>query len=191
MRRDARRSREAILAAVGSLLAERGPGFTLTDAAQRAEVSTATAYRHFASADEAIAGYFGQLTADLVEAFDAIPGDADPEEGIRRLCAEWAGQAADWGAAAVYLRSPRGYLARLGDGDPFITALCQRLEGALRKAILAGAIPDQDLRYATLIWVTLFDERVIVDLIHGHGLTPAQAASRLTATLLAALRAHA
>ncbi len=65
--------------------------------------------------------------------------------------------------------------------------LNERLAAVLRKAIAAGVLPGQDLRYATLLWVTLFDERVIVDLTHSHRLSPAAAASRLTGTLLAAL----
>ena len=73
--------------------------------------------------------------------------------------------------------------------DPFVTALYGRLAAALRAAMTAGAIPAQDPRYAALIWVTLFDERVVVDLTHHQGLSPAQAAGRLTAALLAALAA--
>jgi hypothetical protein len=105
------------------------------------------------------------------------------------MCAEWAAQAASWGPAAVYLRSPRGFLDRLDAADPFVTALYGRLAAALRAAMTAGAIPAQDPRSAALIWVTLFDERVVVDLTHHQGLSPAQAAGRLAAALLAALAA--
>ena len=60
------------------------------------------------------------------------------------------------------------------------------LEGALQRAADIGAIPaDSDLRYAVLVWVTLFDERVVVDLTQRDGLSPAAAAARLTETLLA------
>ncbi len=118
---------------------------------------------------------------------DAIPDRLTADEHIRRLNQIWVAQAAGWGPAAVYLRSPRGFLARLDDGDPFITALNERLTSALRQAIAAGVLSGQDLRYATLLWVTLFDERVILDLTHSHRLSPAEVASRLTATLLTAL----
>jgi AcrR family transcriptional regulator len=186
-RRDAVRSRDALLIAVAALLAEQGPGFSLTDVATRAGVSAATAYRHFASPDEAIGACYHQLSLGLIEAFDAIPDDLAAAEQLHRLGQVWVTQAASWGPAAVYLRSPRGYLARLDDGDPFIAALNERLTAVLGAAIEAGFLPDQDLRYATLLWVTLFDERVIVDLTHSHRLSPAAAASRLTGTLLAAL----
>src|ERR1700761_6876568 len=103
-RSDARRSRDALLAAVAALLAERGPGFTLTDAARRAGVATATAYRHFPSADDAVAAYYERLCAGLLDALGAVPEAGDPETRIRRTGREWAAQAAGWGPAAVYLR---------------------------------------------------------------------------------------
>jgi len=182
-RRDARDNRDALLAAVASLLAEHGPGFALTEVAERAGLSKATAYRHFPGPDEAIEAYFETLTAGLTAAFDAL----GPQAGIEQLCAEWVRQAAGWGPAAVYLRSPRGFLARLDDGDEFIRALYARLERCLNAAILAGVIPSQDLRYAVLLWITIFDERVVVDLTASEHLTRAQATERLTATLFAAL----
>jgi AcrR family transcriptional regulator len=190
LRRDAQEHRDALLGAVGVLLAERGPGFSLTEVAQRAGVSNATAYRHFGDAADAIAGYSERFTRDLLAAFDALRPAADPLTAIRDLCQEWVRQAASWGPAAVYLRSPRGFLARLADRDPFITGLHERLECLVRVAIRAGVLPRQDVRYAVLIWVTIFDERVVVDLIGDLGLSPRQAARRMTVTLLAALRAR-
>ena len=189
LRRDARRSRDALLAAIAELLAEHGPDFTLTDAAQRAGLATATAYRHFTSVDAAIAAYYDQLLTGLVAAFDALPPAPDALAHVKGICQEWAVQAADWGPAAVYLRSPRGFLDRLAAADPLVALLYDRLSAALQAAVSAGALPAQDLRYATLTWVTLFDERVVVDLTHHHALTPPQAATALTATLLAALTA--
>jgi AcrR family transcriptional regulator len=191
LRSDARRSREALLAAVAALLAERGPGFTLTDAARRAGVATATAYRHFPSAEDAVAAYYDPLCAGLLDALNAVPDPGDPEELIRRICREWTIQAAGWGPAAVYLRSPRGFLDRLESGDPFITALHARLAAVLYAAAAAGTVRVADRRYATLLWVTLFDERVVVDLTHTRGLSPGEAAARLTVALLAALRVPA
>ena len=187
LRRDAQAHRDALLAAAGTLLGERGPGFSLTEVAQRAGVAQATAYRHFSDAGDVIAGYFGELSAGLLAAFDGLPRAADAVTGIRELCREWVRQAAAWGPAAVYLRSPRGFLARLDDGDPFIAGLYGELEGLLRAAIREGALPEQDLQYAVLIWVTIFDERVVVDLIGSLGLTSDEAAGQMTATLLAAL----
>lgn len=189
LRSDARRSRDAILAAVADLLAERGPGFTLTDAARRSGVATATAYRHFPSVDDAVSAYYDQLCAGLLAALSAVPDTLDPASRIRGICREWAVQAASWGPAAVYLRSPRGFLDRLDSGDPFLAAVHELLSAVLRAAAAAGVISAQDLSYATLLWVTLFDERVVLDLTHTRGLSPEAAAGRLADTLLAALQA--
>jgi AcrR family transcriptional regulator len=191
LRSDARRSRDAILAAVAVLLTERGPGFTLTDVARRSGVATATAYRHFPSVDDAVSAYYDQLCADLLAALCTVPDSLDPVSRIRGICREWAAQAASWGPAAVYLRSPRGFLDRLDSGDPFLTAVHDLLSGVLRAAVEAGVIPAQDLSYATLLWVTLFDERVVLDLTHTRGLSADAAADRLGSALLAALRAPA
>jgi AcrR family transcriptional regulator len=191
LRSDARRSRDAILAAVAELLTERGPGFTLTDAARRSGVATATAYRHFPSVDDAVSAYYDQLCAGLLASWGTVPEHLDPASRIRGICHEWAAQAASWGPAAVYLRSPRGFLDRLDSGDPFLNAVHDLLSGVLRAAVEAGVIPAQDLSYATLLWVTLFDERVVLDLTHTRGLSPAAAADWLANALLASLRASA
>jgi AcrR family transcriptional regulator len=186
-RRDAREHRATLLTAVAALLAEQGPDFSLSAVAQRAGVSQATAYRHFRDVPEAIDAYYATLLAGMADGFDALPPAPDPIARMRALCCEWVRQAADWGPAAVYLRSPQGYLARLEAGDPHITAVHRQLSSATRAAIDVGALPDQDLDYAVLIWVTIFDERVVSDLIHVRKLTTEHAADRMTATLLAAL----
>jgi AcrR family transcriptional regulator len=111
-RSDARQRRSALLAAVGELIAERGTEFPLTEAAERAGISTATAYRNFSDSGSAVDAYFAELMSDLLEAFAGLPADDDPIADIRRHCAVWVAQAARWGAAAVHMRSPRGLLAR-------------------------------------------------------------------------------
>jgi AcrR family transcriptional regulator len=173
------------------LLAERGPGYTLAEIASRAGVGVATAYRHFPDAAAAIGSYADGLTDGLIAAFDAVPDTADPLEDVRRLCEVWVRHAAEWGPAAVYLRSPRGFLARLEEGHPFITALHERLARPLRSAMDSGALPRQDIRYTVLIWITIFDERVIVDLTHTLRWTVPAASRHLTATLLKAVGAQA
>src|SRR6201996_5449823 len=105
-RRDAVRSRDALLAAVAALLAEQGPGFSLTDVASRAGVSAATAYRHFASPDEAIGACYHQLSLGLIEGFDAIPDGLAAGGQLRRLCQVWGPQAGGRGEGADYRTSP-------------------------------------------------------------------------------------
>ncbi|GGN21870.1 AcrR family transcriptional regulator [Actinoplanes campanulatus] len=186
-RGDARLRRAALLAAVGELLAERGPGFSLAEAAGLAGVSTATAYRNFADPGSAIDAFFAELVGDLLEAFDRLPGGGDPLADVRAVCREWVEQASRWGAAAVHIRSPRGVLARRGEEDPFVGGLYERLARLVEAAIASGAVPRQDVRFAVLMWVTIFDERVVVDLTRTLAWSADEAAEHLTGALLRVL----
>ncbi|GAA4959226.1 TetR/AcrR family transcriptional regulator [Actinoplanes utahensis] len=184
-RGDARLRRAALLAAVGELLAERGPGFSLAEAAELAGISTATAYRNFSDTASAVDAFFGELTGELMEAFDRLPAGADPIADIQAVCREWVARASRWGAAAVHIRSPRGVLARRG--DPFVGGLYQRLDRLVEAAIRDGAAPAQDVRFAVLMWLTIFDERVVVDLTGTLGWTVEDAAEHLTGAFLRVL----
>ncbi|WP_433797895.1 TetR/AcrR family transcriptional regulator [Actinoplanes sp. CA-252034] len=184
-RGDARMRRAALLAAVGELLAERGPGFSLAEAAGLAGISTATAYRNFSDTASAVDAFYAELSGELLETLDRIPVSEDPVADIRAACGEWVAQASRWGAAAVHVRSPRGVLARREDS--FVGGLYERLGRLVGRAIDIGAAPPQDVRFAVLMWVTVFDERVVVDLTHTLGWTTQQAADHLTGALLRVL----
>ncbi|MEU4624650.1 TetR/AcrR family transcriptional regulator [Actinoplanes sp. NPDC023801] len=186
-RGDARLRRAALLAAVGELLAERGTAFSLAEAAGLAGVSTATAYRNFADTDSAIDAFWADLTADLLDAFDRLPATSDPVADIRAICREWVAQASRWGAAAVHVRSPRGVLARRGAADPFVGGLYERLARRVEAAITAGRVPEQDVRFAVLMWITVFDERAVVDLTHTLGWPADRTTEHLTEALLRVL----
>lgn len=186
-RGDARLRRAALLAAVGELLAERGTGFSLAEAAGLAGVSTATAYRNFADTGSAVDAFFADLIAELLAAFDRLPAQDDPIAMIRAACREWVAQASRWGAAAVHVRSPRGVLARRGAADPFVGGLYDRLDTLVEAAVASGRVPPQDVRFAVLMWVTIFDERVVVDLTHTLGWSVDEAAEQLTGALLRVL----
>ncbi|GAB7052512.1 TetR/AcrR family transcriptional regulator [Catenuloplanes indicus] len=183
-RSDARLRRSALLTAVGELIAERGTEFPLAEAAERAGISTATAYRNFSDTGSAVDAYFADLMGDLLEAFDGLPVGDDPLGDIRVLCHEWVAQATRWGAAAVHMRSPRGLLARRNMEDPFIGALYDRLARLVETAMTRGRLPQQDVRFAVLMWVTIFDERVVIDLTTTLGWSERTAADHLTEALL-------
>jgi AcrR family transcriptional regulator len=189
-RGDARLRRAALLAAVGELLAERGTAFSLADAAGLAGLSTATAYRNFADADSAVDAFWADVATDLLDAFDRLPSAADPIDDIRAVCHEWVAQASRWGAAAVHVRSPRGVLARRGAEDPFVGGLYERLARRVEAAIAAGRVPPQDVRFAVLMWITVFDERAVVDLTHTLGWATGRTTEHLTEALLRVLGAR-
>jgi AcrR family transcriptional regulator len=82
LRADARRNREAVLAAARQLFADRGLEVQMPDVARAASVGVGTVYRHFATKDDLIAA----LVADRFERLaqktrEALDRD-DPWEGF-------------------------------------------------------------------------------------------------------------
>lgn len=87
--------KHALTSAALSLVAEKGPkGFTLTEAARRAGVSTAAPYRHFAGKAELLAAVAEQGFHDLHAALAAAAERAsDPKERVvelGRAYVQWA-----------------------------------------------------------------------------------------------------
>jgi AcrR family transcriptional regulator len=82
LRADARRNREAVLAAAKELFAEQGLDTQMPDVAQAAHVGVGTVYRHFPTKDHLIAALvserFDRLAAKAREGLEA----ADPWQGI-------------------------------------------------------------------------------------------------------------
>jgi AcrR family transcriptional regulator len=79
--------RRALLAAALELVAEKGPkGFTMSEAAKRAGVSSAAPYRHFADRDALLAEVAEQGFVALGQALDRIAARGrDPLELLVRL----------------------------------------------------------------------------------------------------------
>ena len=75
LRADARRNREAVLAAARAVFAEQGREAQMDDVARRAKVGVGTVYRHFPTKEALIealaADSFGRLVALAREALDA------------------------------------------------------------------------------------------------------------------------
>lgn len=87
--------KRALTTAALSLVAERGPkGFTLTEAARRAGVSTAAPYRHFADKADLLATVaeqgFLELHTALTAAADAASESLDKLVAIGRAYVRWA-----------------------------------------------------------------------------------------------------
>jgi AcrR family transcriptional regulator len=164
MRRDAAATRERLLDAAGLLLSERGTAFTLPDLARASGVATATVYRHFSDVHDVHHEFYYRLIDELVADLARISTRA---RGLRRfdaICDRWAALASQWGRAATHIRSAEGFLARAHRGDPPTSALLRALTPAVEELVEDKVIPEQDVEYAVLLWVTVFDERVIVDL---------------------------
>lgn len=183
LRRDTARTRDRLLDAAGELLAERGLGFSLPDLARASGVATATVYRHFGDVRDVHREFYYRLIDQLVTELRAVPGDGPGK--FTEICARWVDLTLRWGRAATRIRSPEGFLERVHAGDPPTSALHAALAPVVAELTKAGDIPQQDTDYAILLWTTLFDERVIVDL-SALGWPPARITQALAASVLAA-----
>jgi AcrR family transcriptional regulator len=82
MRADARRNREAVIAAAKKLFADRGLEAQMPDVARVAKVGVGTVYRHFPTKDELISALVGERFQRLAEsARESLEMD-DPWEGL-------------------------------------------------------------------------------------------------------------
>ncbi|MFC7310746.1 TetR/AcrR family transcriptional regulator [Streptomyces monticola] len=181
-------SRDVMLKAIERLLVDRKDArFSLAQLAKEAGVSTATAYRHFSDVRQAIEAYYENLVDELMVEIVAIPRDVSPIERFEKACRIWVRHASRWSRAAVYIRSPDGFLARLKGGDPMVTRIYDVLAPLTLALMDTGDIATQRPEFAVLVWETLFDERVILDLMDGMHWSTERIAAELTQSALCAL----
>jgi AcrR family transcriptional regulator len=82
MRADARRNREALLAAARDVFTERGLDAPLDDVAKRAGIGNATMYRHFPTRQDLIVAVYADEVAALCERAPALLTEHDPVEAL-------------------------------------------------------------------------------------------------------------
>ncbi|GLY31877.1 TetR/AcrR family transcriptional regulator [Kineosporia sp. NBRC 101731] len=187
LRADTLRTRQKLLDAAGELLRERGLAFSLPELARHSGVSTATTYRHFDDVHAVHDAFYRRIQNALLARLHAAGEDPDPLRSFEIVCHEWVLSAMTWGRAATHIRSARGYLERVHDGsDPLLSELDTTLTRAVARLVEIGEIPPVDLRYSVLLWITTFDERVIVDLSETLRWSPQKIAEMLGHSVLAA-----
>ncbi|MFB4295023.1 TetR/AcrR family transcriptional regulator [Actinomadura sp. NTSP31] len=186
LRRDTARTRDRLLDAAGELLAGRGTEFSLPDLARASGVATATVYRHFASVHDVHREFYHRMVDELVAELEDISDRHHGVERLRLIGERWVALAVHWGRAATHIRRPEGFLERVRAGDPPTSALYHGLAPTVTELVAQRIIPDQDIDYAILLWITLFDERVIADLTAVPGWTARRIARTLTTSLLGA-----
>jgi AcrR family transcriptional regulator len=136
--------------------------FTLSDVAAAAGVSTATAYRHFESADQVAFAFVAGFLDDVEQRMlSGSPGE-EPSRRLHDLCRIWVETVLDWGPALAYLRSPEGFLTRRARREPEVTRSLRHIEPALAALLPCGASPD-DLAYAVAVWNALADPREVLE----------------------------
>ena len=182
-RADSRRNRARLVVAAGAEL-RLGRQFTLADVAERARLSTATAYRHFSSAEDVVEAYVGGFWDDVDLRARALPIDDFPG-----FCRAWVDAVLDWGSALVYLRSREGFLLRRAAGDARVGRLLAvaepRIEAELR---VAGTGSPPELGYVLAVWNALADPREVLDQREALGWSRAQLSDNLCRTVRAAIR---
>lgn len=189
LRSDTQRTRDRMLDAMEVLLEEHGLDFSLPDLAREAGVATATVYRHFDDLADLRAAFYERVVATLVAEFESLALRYRGLALFEQICFAWVDLSRSWAKAATFIRSAEGYLERVRAGDPLVVALHERALGvAIDQLIEDGAIPRQDRDYAILLWITIFDERVVVDLTSTLAWSIERVAAVLQASLLAALR---
>lgn len=152
-------------------------------------MSTATAYRHFNDLDEALDAYYARLVESLVEKMTTLPSAPSALARFHAVCDLWVADASHWGRAAVQVRSAAGFLARAREGDELVGQLYAVLAPVVTGLVREQFIPPVDIEYATLIWATIFDERVVIDLVDTLEWPVERVSSELTAATLRLLAA--
>ena len=178
-RADTRRTRERLIDAVQAWVREHdAPPTRLTDVASLAGVSTATAYRHFASVDDVIQAFVLQLPTRAAELFDSSGGATDDAlDSFIRWNESWIEACLEHGPLAVHLRSSQGFLQRRHDGDPVITFACAQIEPLLDAL-------DGDTTLMLFTWNVTSDPREVLDL-QRMGWGTAKIANFVTRSVLA------
>lgn len=156
----------------------------MTDVASRADVSAATAYRHFGSLDEILAEFRYGVGLQLSE-YSA----QETSRGIRLLEAvslRWVTLVVKHGRAMVHSRSRIGYLERLRGGAKYLTVQADALRRPITEAATELGVPDPGDQ-GMFLWNVLFDPREIFDLITTVGMTKERVGQQLVAAFCGAI----
>lgn len=184
MRSDTERNRRRLIKAAAFLVARKGSSVRMADVAERAEVSPATAYRHFGSVDEILA----QFRFDVGERLLTFSQKSE-EHGLAKLeavCRYWVGLVVKHGGAMVHTRSEQGYLERLRASTQYLTVQGDALLPPIAEAADELGI-DDPADEALFLWNIMFDPREIFDLLNTVGLSEDQASRRLFSAFCGAM----
>lgn len=187
-RADSLNTRQKLLDALGRLLEHRGLDVTLPEIAREAGVSSATAYRHFEDVEELRTEFYNRIFDRVISAIEKLTEQYAGLDLFHRVCQIWVELELPWARAATYIRSAEGILERVQRGDALSSSYHRLVTGVLDQLIVAGVIPAQDTDYAALLWLTIFDERVFVDLHTARRMEPYEISHRLGMSLLAVLK---
>jgi AcrR family transcriptional regulator len=187
-RRDAVRNRQRLLGAVGDVLRVEPDALSIQIVADRAGLSVATAYRYFPSLDDLLTSYMRGVVVELRDySHDCTKTGTALFEDVAN---HWAHQLRLHGPAMAQLRSRRGFLRRLLDGDELTSIVRDAWERPIRGVLRQLGIPDDHFNHALFLYNVLFDPREVLDLVD-TGLQESEAVSRLVAAYYGAVQGWA
>ncbi|MFI6637113.1 TetR/AcrR family transcriptional regulator [Nonomuraea fuscirosea] len=189
LRSDTRRNRRRLLEAVGELAREAPDELTMQAVASRAEIGPATAYRYFSSMEEVLAAYVLSVIEELSDFTAASTAQGRPL--FDAVVDKWVDLLAEHGPALVQLRSRRGYLERLHDGNEIIATMRDAWGGPVRGLLDDIGLPEEMLEYALFLNNMIFDPREVQDLLRETHLSRREVITRLTEAYCGALRGWA
>lgn len=187
MRRDQQLNNAKLIQAAAELFERSEQPISLADIARQADVSVATAYRHFESADDALSAYRRDIGGKFRDHSLQQPGLGLAL--LESVCGYWVDLILAEGAALVHRRSPEGFLARYRADEPYLEGQAQALDRPIRELVVilgVGELAGVDDE-AAFLWNVLFDPREIFDLRDTLGLSPAQITHRLVSAFRGAL----
>jgi AcrR family transcriptional regulator len=140
-RSDARRNRDAIVAAALEALTE-SPDASLNAIARRAGVGNATLYRHFQTREELVLAVYQQEVRSLVQSADSLLRERAPIDALRSWVQRLARYAVTKHGLADALRKASSPGSDLSSSDTY-SAIVAALDRLLQANIAAGALrPD-------------------------------------------------
>ncbi len=146
-RSDARRNRDAILAAALVALTE-SPDASLNAIAKRAGVANATLYRHFPTREELVLATYQREVGKLVDAADVLLREHAPIDALR----SWVERLADYavtkhglGDALRKATSPGNDLSSTDTYDAIVGALDRLLQANISTGTLRPELDAEDV----------------------------------------------
>jgi AcrR family transcriptional regulator len=137
-RSDARRNRDAIVAAALEALTE-SPDASLNAIARRAGVGNATLYRHFETREELVLAVYQQEVRNLVQSADSLLREQAPIDALRSWVERLARYAVTKHGLADALRKASAPGSDLSSSDTY-SAIVAALDRLLQANIAAGVL---------------------------------------------------
>jgi AcrR family transcriptional regulator len=157
MRADARRKREAILAAAVEVFAERGVDIALDEVARRAEVGIATLYRHFPTREDLITGAYVREIDLLCDGVDELLATMPADRALVAWMQRFIGYVAGRPGMALAVKSivsATDAAALQSSHDRVYAALGQLKDAGVTDGVFRSDVSPEDLA-STLSGISL------------------------------------